>query len=164
MVLCFEKRLGKRIPPRHPVMAWMVPHAASIIRYRVRGPDGKTPYERVRMRPWRNELVGLTEKIRTKLRAKEKLTDGGEAYRSSLGLFLGLCSKTGQYITFDVNKDCIAYSRTVARLPDERKWDAVAIENISTTPYHLHATPEQGIQFTEGGDPDTLLRDRPGLS
>ena len=45
MVLCLEKRLGKRIPPRHPVMAWTVPHAASIIRRRVRGPDGKTPYE-----------------------------------------------------------------------------------------------------------------------
>ena len=35
MVLCLERRLGKQIPPRHPVMAWMVPHAASIIRRRV---------------------------------------------------------------------------------------------------------------------------------
>ena len=72
--------------------------------------------------------MGFTENIRTKLRSKEKLTDGGEAYRYSLGLFVGVCSKTGQYITFDVDKDCVAYSRTVARRPDERKWDAVAIE------------------------------------
>ena len=77
---------------------------------------------------------------------------------------LGVCSKTGQYITFDVDKDCVAYSRTVARLPDERKWDAIAIENISTTPYHLHATPEQGVTFTKGVDPDKWLRDRPGLA
>ena len=70
-------------------MAWMVPHAASIIRHRVCGPDGNTPYEHVRMRPLRNALVGFTEKIRTKLKAKEKLTAGGEAYRYSLGLFLG---------------------------------------------------------------------------
>ena len=162
-VLCLEKRFGKT-PPRHPVMAWMVPHAASIIRHRVRGPDGKTPYERVMMRPWRNELVGFTEKIRTKLRSKEKLTDGGEAYRSSLGLFLRFCSKTGQYITSDVDKDCAVYFRTVARLSDERKWDAVAIETISTTPYHLHATPEQGVTLAESGDPEKLLRDRPGIA
>ena len=76
MRLCLEKRLGKRIPQRHPVMAWMVPHAASITRLRVRGPDGKTPFERIRMRPWRNELVGFAEKLRYKLRSKEKTSDG----------------------------------------------------------------------------------------
>ena len=31
-------------------------------------------------------------------------------------------------------------------------------------PYHLHATPEQGVTFTEGDDPAKLLRDRPGLA
>ena len=45
MKLCLWRRIGKRIPPRHPIMTWLAPHAASIVRYRVRGPDGQTPYE-----------------------------------------------------------------------------------------------------------------------
>ena len=35
---------------------------------------------------------------------------------------------------------------------------------MSTTPYHLHATPEQVVTLTEGGDPEQLLLDRPGLA
>ena len=37
--LCLERRIGKRIPPRHPIMTWLAPHATSIVRYRVRGQD-----------------------------------------------------------------------------------------------------------------------------
>ena len=69
---------------------------------------------------------------------------------------------TGQYITFDVDKDCVANSRAVARLPGERKWAAIAIEKIAATPCHLHGTPEQGVSFTEGGDPENMFCDRSG--
>ena len=31
--LCLERRMGKRIPPRHPIMSWLAPHAAAIMRY-----------------------------------------------------------------------------------------------------------------------------------
>ena len=40
---CLESRIGKRIPPKHPITAWLVAHCAALIRYRVRGFDGKTP-------------------------------------------------------------------------------------------------------------------------
>ena len=139
MTLCIEKRLGKRIPPQHPVMTWLVSHASSIIRFRVRGSDGKTPFERIRLRPWRNEFVGFCEKLRYKLRSKEKPVDGGDATRCNFGLFLGFCPNTSQYLLFDNEKEAVVAARTVARLPDERKWDSTSIEKISLTPYKLHA-------------------------
>ena len=37
-------------------------------------------------------------------------------------------------------------------------------EKKTTTPYHLHATLEQGVMFTEGGDPEKQLCDRHGLA
>ena len=40
MKLCLERRIGKRIPPRHPIMTWLVPHVSAILRYRARGVDG----------------------------------------------------------------------------------------------------------------------------
>ena len=43
--LCLERRIGTKIPPRHPIAAWLVAHRAADIRFRVRGVDGKTPYE-----------------------------------------------------------------------------------------------------------------------
>ena len=43
-----ERRLKRRIPPNHPILTWLVRHAADLLTYRVRGEDGKTPYQRVR--------------------------------------------------------------------------------------------------------------------
>ena len=31
--LCLERRIGKRIPPRHPIVAWLVAHCAAVIRF-----------------------------------------------------------------------------------------------------------------------------------
>ena len=51
MKMCLERRIGKRLPPRHPITAWLVAHCAAVIRFRVRGVDDKTLYERARMCP-----------------------------------------------------------------------------------------------------------------
>ena len=42
---CLERRIGKKIPPRNPVIAWFLTHSAALLRYRLRASDGKTPYE-----------------------------------------------------------------------------------------------------------------------
>ena len=49
---CIERRLGFVVPSSHPVMHWMVRHAADLRNWRVKGHDGKTAYERVRGRPF----------------------------------------------------------------------------------------------------------------
>ena len=36
MKLCLERRIRKRIPPRHPIIAWMVTHVADLLRFRLR--------------------------------------------------------------------------------------------------------------------------------
>ena len=69
--LCLERRIGNRIPPRHSIMSWLAPHAAAILRYRSRGDDGKTPYERIRLRPFNSRLIAFGERCSYKLKAKE---------------------------------------------------------------------------------------------
>ena len=96
--LCLERRIGKRIPPKHPITAWLVARCAALIRYRVRGVDGKTPYERVRMRPFNSRLVCFTETLKYKDRSKEERDD---EHRWHHGIFLGICAMTGQYILCD---------------------------------------------------------------
>ena len=163
LTLCLERRLGKRIPPRHPLIAWIDEQSSTIIRYRVRGTDGRTPYERIRLRPWRTEFVGFGGKLRFRLRPNERVGDE-DLFKLHIGVFLGFFQKTGQYIGYDPSRDVIMYSRTVHRLPDERKCDAEALEKLSVTPYSLHAPPEQKVHFPAGGDPEEFVRDRPGLA
>ena len=48
--LALEVRLRHRIPPDHPIVAWLVQHTAHQMTTIVRGEDGETAYERIRMR------------------------------------------------------------------------------------------------------------------
>ena len=86
--LCLERRIGKRIPPRHPIMTWLAPHAAAILRYRSRGDDGKIPYERVRLRLFNNRPTAFGESCSYKARSKEPLDDD---HRWHHGIVLGIC-------------------------------------------------------------------------
>ena len=43
---CIETRLGYRIPVRHPLMAWMIRHAAHLVTWCAKGHDGQTAYQR----------------------------------------------------------------------------------------------------------------------
>ena len=49
---CLEARVGSRIPDEHPIMTWLVEHVAWILTVRPNGEDGKTPFRRVRGRPF----------------------------------------------------------------------------------------------------------------
>ena len=104
MKLCLERRIGKHIPPRHPIMTWLAPHAASIVRYRVRGQDGQTPYERIRLRPFNGRLICFGDKCRCKNRSKEKVEDKNRFHQ---GIFLGICPSTGQYMIHDSDNHVI---------------------------------------------------------
>ena len=60
-VLSLESRLGFRIPPEHPILAWLVPHTAFMMTARINAEDGKTAYERVRLRPFGTRMLEFGE-------------------------------------------------------------------------------------------------------
>ncbi len=43
-----EERLGMAIPAKHPILTWLVEHAADVIRRYLIGEDGRTPYQRLK--------------------------------------------------------------------------------------------------------------------
>ena len=43
---CLERTIGFRIPPLHPLMAWMSMYAAQVITYCIIGEDGMSAYHR----------------------------------------------------------------------------------------------------------------------
>ena len=48
MQLTLDRCLGMHVPPKHPLMTWLVEHAAFVRFTSVNGSDGKTAYSRVR--------------------------------------------------------------------------------------------------------------------
>jgi len=144
--LCLERRIGKRIPPKHPIMSWLAPHAAAILRYRSRGDDGKTPYERIRLRPFNSKLIGFGERCSFKIRSKENTDD---EHRWHQGIFLGICPSTGQYILHCAEKNVIKMARTIKCLPDQAKWNAANIESVRTSPFDLAKVTEPGVVLQE---------------
>ena len=52
-----EKRIGMKIPSVHPIMTWLIEHAADMLNKFLVGRDGRTPYERIKGKPYRGEMI-----------------------------------------------------------------------------------------------------------
>ena len=137
MKRCLEIRLRRRIPADHPVMAWIVKHASWILTIRVRGRDGKTPYERLRGKPFTRKGVGFGELCLFRLPLKKADDDDGKlGVRWVKGVFLGYDRITNEYVFHSNGK--IGKSRAVQRVTLERRWSPEAIQEVVTSPYAIH--------------------------
>lgn len=69
-VLALENKLQVLVPTHHPLMTWIVPHAAECITKYLRGPDGKTLYERLFGKTLREEACEIGEQTFYRRRKK----------------------------------------------------------------------------------------------
>ena len=119
-VIALEERLGHRVPPDHPLMSWLVSYCAYMMTVRIRGTDGQTAFERIRVRPFTTKLPEFGECVRYKFNKRDTMKDGTLAAIFGKGIFLGVCGTTAQYIIFQ--GDSMVTARTVVRFPDSQKW------------------------------------------
>ena len=56
---CLEAKIGFKIPVRHPLIDWLVRHAACLITWCAKGHDGRTAYQRVKARYFRTRLMAF---------------------------------------------------------------------------------------------------------
>lgn len=65
-----ESRLGLKLNSMHPVLCWLVEHAADLLtKYQVSS-DGKTGYERWKGKKYNREMIEFGEKVHYKENAK----------------------------------------------------------------------------------------------
>ena len=98
--LCLEARIAKYIPATHGITPWLLQHAFTILNTRTRGPDGKTPWERVKGRDFRQPILAFGECILYKLPVKGPRSDpdGNVGTRWIDGVFLGYSRASNAYI------------------------------------------------------------------
>ena len=63
MIIDLEEKLGLKISAKHPIMSWLVEHAAFVVSYIQTGAHGKTPYERHKGKKANFSLCAFGEQI-----------------------------------------------------------------------------------------------------
>ena len=147
--LCFEARLGKFIPITHATIPWLMEHTCLLLNVTVRGTDGLTSWQRVRGRPFRQQLLNFGENVLYKFPGKgpEHHPTGNMGAQGSEGVF------TGYNVTSNTFKIATASSyttaRSITRRPVSDRWNADAVAQIRVTPWSLAERPEPRVTFHE---------------
>ncbi len=68
--LCLEARIGKFVPVTHAIVPWMLQHTCTLLNAQTRGPDGLTPWARIKGRSFNQRLLGFGEVVLYKLSTK----------------------------------------------------------------------------------------------
>ena len=151
MQLTLDRCLGMHVPPRHPLMAWLVEHAAFVRFTGIVGADGKTAYSRVRGVEHSLRFPFFGECVRFKSRAQEKGGVAGEGMTWSSGVWLGVHRRTNQYVLYD-DEHGIRHARTIMRYPDAQKFSAEAAQKVSVGPQQIHVPEQRDAIFKEPAD------------
>ena len=96
--LALEKKLGVVVPSKHPIMTWLVEHAVDMLnKYQV-GSDGRTPYERIRGKPYKGEMIEFGRMVFHMYPGKH--SGGSMKERWGSGIFLGKLWSSDECIIF----------------------------------------------------------------
>ena len=108
LTLRLERRLQARMLPTHVVVAWLVRHSTIDSHAWARWKDGL--YERARWTACTSKLLGFGEVCRYSRSQEGHIA--GTSQRFSIGVWLGIDLRTGQYILWDPKLEGIRYTRS----------------------------------------------------
>ena len=150
--LCLEERIGQKIPPTHPLSAWLVEHAALLQNAKQVGEDGKTAWCRLRGRDFGQKLLGFAEAVMYKQPPKgpQHDVDGNMGARMFPGTMMGYSHLSNTYIVATEAGDIIKI-RSVLRRPEADRWNLDVIKGLVATPWSVRAKSAPGAM--ELGEP-----------
>ena len=130
--LALQKRVGCRVPAKHDLMTWMVPHSGELLsKYQVNR-DGKTAYEKVWGEPCKDEIVEFGEEVFYRI---SEIDTGSLDARSASGVWLGKRWKSSEH--FIGTPQGVVKSYAIKRKPIEDRWNRAAIEAVVGTPWKM---------------------------
>ena len=141
-----EANIETPIADDHPIVEWIIKHAAFCLTHFSVGHDGMTPIERLTGRKWDRPLVEMGEIVMAKLaprkigNGKNKIQKNKLAPRSIRAVWVGQIARTGEHIVIKPNGDAVK-CRSMKRVPIEERWRAEDVLKIVATP--RYPTPSQ---------------------
>ena len=128
--MSIEQRLKGRLPNNHPVMAWMVEHAAYLLNRINLGTDGRTAYGRLHGKESTARMCEFAERVLWYVPKKHRAKLDA---RWRYGVFLGRASNCDQNFIGLANGSIVT-ARAVARLVPSMRWDSGKVGAIQGMP------------------------------
>ena len=135
MKLALERRLGRLVPSTHPVMTWLVEHAAVVLnRFHV-SRDGRTPYERIRGKKYKGEITEFGRKVYH--RHPGKVQGGSMEARWEVGIYVGKKVRSDENIIVSMDGTKVVKARSLKYMTESESWDWEAVSKIAVMPWQL---------------------------
>ena len=130
MRAALQHKLGVEVDHRTPITRWLIDYSGELLtRFNV-GQDGKTPFERLKGRRFRKELVEFGEQVMYEIKAGNR--QGKMESKFAVGTFLGLLGH--EYVVADATGLALT-TMTIKRRAPEDMWNAVAVAAIRGLPW-----------------------------
>ena len=128
-----ENRCKKTFSSDHPIITWLVEHAADVVsRYQV-GRDGHTAYERWKGKRFRGEAVEFGELVHYKYTKRDK--NKKLEMKWDEGIYLGRDWRTNE--SFVALQDGVKRAGTIRRVGGHRRWDPELLSKVSCVPWKM---------------------------
>ena len=116
-----------------PILPWLVEHAGRILSRGQKGPDGRTPFERLHGKKPTQEFVPLEEKVLARPISSELLNRMNPGYK--VGVWLGVRNNSAE--CFMEKAEGVFRAREVRRIEQQDRWDKEAINNVIGVPWRM---------------------------
>ena len=146
-----EKRIGSKILHGSFILPWIIEHAADLVTLTKLGPDGQTPYERIKGKKFKGELIEFGERILYYKIEEQAFTQDLEP-RWHQGIWLGFDIDNHQRIIG--TPEGIVKANTVKRRPIEERWSREAIEEMRGLPWDKKCRGGGGVRRRKEGEGD----------
>ena len=135
-----QGRLDMVVRTSHPILTWLVQHAADCLsKYQI-GEDGKTAYERLKGKKFSRAVVEFGEKVHYKKNSK-----GHKEYKLDSkwgeGYFLGFYWKTSEALIG--TSEGVKRAGTIRRVGAHRRWDAEGLDQVRGVPWQWNPDAEE---------------------
>ena len=138
LMLALQARIQGEVPVDHPLMLWLVEHAAELLTKHLVGHDGRTAFERLFGEACREDGYEFGESVHYKLKPTE--TGRSLSARWETGTWLGRRWGTGSHIVAGGPGE-VREVRTVARRPLSERWSRETLQELRAVPWAWRMAP-----------------------
>ena len=135
-----QERLGWVIRSSHPVITWLVQHAADCISKYWVSEDGKSAHERLKEKPFSRYTVEFDEKVLYKRSNKGQKEHKIES-KWSEGYFAGFYWRASEAIVG--TNEGVTRAGTSRRVGAHRRWDAEVLDAVRGVPWKWDPVAEE---------------------
>ena len=128
--LALEENIGRKVPAKSVVFAWLCHWASTAINRYFIGADGKTPFSRVTGTQCMRTIAEFGEQILYKRSSKSHSKKAESQWNE--GTFLGLKGRTGEAFVA-TSRGRVIRCRTIRARPQCERWDADRVLGVRDT-------------------------------